>query len=159
MSPETDSFEDLEESVGYDAGNVYSEAMIEHTVSPRNMGEMSTADGYAKVTGPCGDTIQFCLRVGGDRITDAKFMTTGCAPSVACGSIATELIIGRTVAEALGVTQDDILENLGDLPESEVHCARLAVTALAQALRDCISLRREPWKKAYRAIEPFQASL
>ena len=84
-------------------------------------------------------------------------MTDGCGTSIASGSTATELIKGKSIAEALEVTQDDILNSLDGLPESEAHCALLAANTLKQALRDYLSLRREPWKKAYRSIEPFWA--
>jgi len=159
VARDIDFFQGAEEPVAETAGAVFSEKVINHVQNPMNMGEMLRADGYAKVTGPCGDTIQFCLRVGGDRITDAKFMTTGCAPSVACGSVTTELIMGKSISEAFEITQDDILARLDGLPDSEVHCARLAAITLAQALRDHLSLRREPWKKTYRTIEPFWASI
>lgn len=150
-------FEEPRDPPADGARAILSDKVLHHALNPRNMGEMPRPDGYARVAGPCGDIIQFCLRVTRNRITDVRFMTTGCAPSVACGSMTSELVIGKTVSQALEVTQDDILENLGGLPESEVHCARLAAMTLAQALRDHLSIRREPWKKAYRTVEPFWA--
>jgi nitrogen fixation NifU-like protein len=82
-------------------------------------------------------------------------MTNGCGPTVACGSITTELVKGKTVADALAITEEDILNALEGLPESEVHCATLAADALRQSIRDYLSLQREPWKRDYRKVEPF----
>jgi nitrogen fixation NifU-like protein len=89
------------------------------------------------------------------RIVDARFMTNGCAPTVACGSITTELVKGKIIAEALAITEDDILNALEGLPESEVHCAALAAATLRQSIRDYLSLQREPWKRRYRKTGPL----
>ncbi len=137
---------------------LYSARVIDHILNPRNVGQFERADGFGRATRPCGDTIQFCLRVSQRRITDVKFMTDGCGPAVACGSATTELIKGKSVSEAFEITQDDILEGLDGLPESEVHCSLLAANALRHALLDYLSMQREPWKKAYRKIEPFPVS-
>jgi len=133
----------------------FSQTVIRHSLNPRNMGEFEHPDGCGLVSRPCGDTLQLCLRVREGRIVDARFMTNGCAPTIACGSVTTELVKGKTIAEAMAITEDDILNALEGLPESEVHCATLAAATLRQSLRDCISLQREPWKRRYRRIEPF----
>ena len=155
MSSEIDSFGALEKSVMENMRMTYSEKVIDHFLNPRNAGEFDYAEGYAKVTGPCGDTMQICLKVKDDIITEARFMTDGCGASIACGSATTELTIRKSITEALEITQDDILNSLEGLSESEVHCALLAANTLKQAVKDYLSLRREPWKKAYRTIEPF----
>ena len=157
MSSEID-FEAVEKSVMEDMRRTYSEKAIDHFLNPRNVGEFEQAEGYAKVTGPCGDTMQICLKVKDDMITEARFMTDGCGASIACGSATTGLVGGKSIKEALEITQDDILDSLDGLPESEVHCSLLAANTLKQAVKDYLSLRREPWKKAYRTIEPFWAS-
>jgi nitrogen fixation NifU-like protein len=83
-------------------------------------------------------------------------MTDGCGPVIACGSMATELVKGRTISEAMALSEDDIMTRLDGLPDSERHCAMLAVSALKQALVDYMALRREPWKRTYRQVEPFE---
>ena len=83
---------------------VYTEQVINHFLNPRNLGETPGADGLGRVTGPCGDTMKIYLRVRGDRVIDATFRTDGCGPTIACGSIATELVKGRSITEALRIT-------------------------------------------------------
>ena len=133
----------------------FSQVAMDHCRNPRNAGEYAQPDGCGLASRPCGDTLQFCLRVRDGRIAGARFMTNGCGPTVACGSITTELVKGKTVADALAITEEDILNALEGLPESEVHCATLAADALRQSIRDYLSLQREPWKRDYRKVEPF----
>jgi len=158
VSSEFDPFEELEKSVMEDMRKTYSEKVIDHFLNPRNLGELEDADGFGKVTGPSGDTMQICLRVKDGKITDATFMTDGCGITIACGSMTTELAKGKVVTEALRITQDDILNNLDGLPESDIHCSLLAANTLKEALRDYVSLRKEPWKRVYRRVESFWAS-
>ncbi len=133
----------------------FSEVALDHSLNPRNVGEYPQPDGCGLASRPCGDTLQFCLRVREGRIVGARFMTNGCGPTVACGSVTTEMVEGKTIADALAITEEDILSALEGLPESEVHCATLAADALRQAVRDYLSLQREPWKRSYRKVEPF----
>lgn len=104
--------------------------------NPRNMGALADANGHARITGPCGDTIEIWLRVEDGWVREASFVTTGCGPSRACGSMATELIIGRSILTALELEQDDILEELEPFPESSRHCALLAANTVNAAARD-----------------------
>jgi nitrogen fixation NifU-like protein len=145
-----DSFKELEEAVMADMRSIYSEKVIDHFLNPRNLGQIETPDGFGRVTGPCGDTMEIYLRVRGDRIINATFWTDGCGPSIACGSMVTELIKGKSITEALRVTQDEILNSLGGLPEESLHCAFLAADTLREAIRDYLALNKEPWKRAYR---------
>ncbi len=142
-------------SVETELQRLYSGTVIDHLLNPRNVGQFEKPDGWARLTSPCGDRIQICLRVKDDRISDARFMSDGCAATIACASAATEMARGRRVSEALLVTQDDIIERLDGLPESEVHCSVLAASTLRAAAKDYLALRREPWKKPYRRIEPL----
>jgi len=158
MSSEFESFEELEKFVMEDMRRTYSEKVIDHFLNPRNLGEFADAGGFGKVTGPCGDTMQICLRVKDGKIADAKFATDGCGTTIACGSITTEMVKGKATTEALRVTQDDILNNLGGLPEPDVHCSLLAADTLKETLRDYLSLQKEHWKRAYRRFESFWAS-
>ena len=137
------------------AGAVYSEKVVDHALNPRNVGVIQYPDGYGRATIQCGDTLQICLRVKDNIITDAKFVTNGCGPTIACGSITSELIKGKSVSEALEITEEDIIGNLDGLPESEVHCSHLAASTLRQAIRDYLLLKREPWKKNFRIFEPL----
>jgi len=146
---------DIEESIMDDMRKIYSNRVIDHILNPRNLGEFKDADGFGRVTGPCGDTMQICLKVKNGMVADAALMIDGCATTIACGSMTTELVKGKTVAEALRISQDDILNNLDGLPESNAHCALLAANTLKKALEDYLSLQKEPWKKSYRRIEPF----
>jgi len=143
-------FDDLEDLVVADMRRTYSEQVIDHFRNPRNVGMVPDADGYASVTGPCGDTMEIWLKVRGDRIATASFWTDGCGPSIASGSMTTELAAGKSVAEAWAVTPEDILNGLGGLPEENEHCALLAANTLHAALRDYVALKKEPWKKGYR---------
>jgi nitrogen fixation NifU-like protein len=155
---ELDPFEELEKFVMEDMRKTYSEKAIDHFLNPRNLGELEDADGFGKVTGCRGDTMQICLRVKDGRVTDATFITDGCGTTIACGSMATELAKGKAVTEALKITQDDILNSLDGLPESDIHCSLLAANTLKEALRDYLSLQKEPWKRAYRRVESFWVS-
>jgi len=143
-------FEELQELVMADARKAYSETVIDHAVNPRNLGDMQGADGFAKVTGPCGDTMEIWVRVRNNAIAGTTFMTDGCGTSIASGSMVTEMAKGKTINEALRITQRNVLDALGGLPEENQHCALLAANTLKAALRDYTAMKREPWKRAYR---------
>jgi nitrogen fixation NifU-like protein len=106
-------------------------------------------DGYGKATRECGDTIEVYLNIRNGRIRTACFQTNGCVYSVACANVAVHLVEGRTVEEAWAVSPKNIVEYLETLPESEFHCAALAVRALRAALTDNRDVERQPWKKFY----------
>jgi len=145
-------FKELEELVIADMRKTYSEVVLDHFLNPRNLGKIPNPDGFARVTGPCGDTMEIWLRVRDGVVSDATFWTDGCGPSIACGSMATELVKGRSIAEALGITQKDVLNSLGGLPEKSLHCAILAADTLREGVRDHLALKNEPWKRAYRSV-------
>jgi nitrogen fixation NifU-like protein len=147
MSSELD---DLQALVMADARKIYSETVIDHAMNPRNLGDIQDADGFARVTGPCGDTMEVWLKVKNNTITDINFMTDGCGTSIASGSMMTEMAKGKSIGEASKISQRDILNALGGLPEESEHCALLSANTLKVAIRDYIALQKEPWKKAYR---------
>jgi len=147
MSSSWDMFQEL---VRAKMLEVYSEAVVEHSMNPRNMGELEDADGCAKVTGPCGDTMQLWLKLKGDNIHKISFLTDGCGTSVASGSMVTELAKGKKLGQAQRISQKDVLDALGGLPEESEHCALLAADTLKAAIRDYLAMKKEPWKKAYR---------
>ena len=143
-------FDGLQELIMADARKLYSETTIDHAMNPRNVGDMNDADGFARVTGPCGDTMEIWLKVKNDTVADATFMTDGCGPSIASGSMVTELAKGKNVREARKISHRDVLSALGGLPEESQHCALLTTNTLKEAVRDYLAMKREPWKKAYR---------
>ena len=145
-----DRFKELEQSVAEDMREVYSEKTIDHFLNPRNLGEIIAPDGFGRVTGPCGDTMEIYLKVRDGRVINASFWTDGCGPSIASGSMVTELAKGKRILEALKITQDDVLDALGGLPEESLHCALLAADTLKEAIKDYLAFKNEPWKRAYR---------
>jgi len=123
------------------AMEIYSEAMIEHGVNPRNYGSIQDPDGYAKITGPCGDTVEIYLRVRNGMVEEATFNTDGCMFSIAACSVATEMAEGKTLPGCIGINQSAILKRLEKMPEDHEHCALLAAMVMQKALRQCIEGR------------------
>ena len=146
----TSSWEKYEELIKAEVKKVYSETTIDHAMNPRNMGNLKDADGFAKVTGPCGDTMEIWLKVRNGTVSDAGFMTDGCGTTIASGSMVTEMARGRNIVEFQRISQQDVLNALSGLPEESEHCALLAANTLKAALRDYMAMKREPWKRAYR---------
>jgi len=122
--------EELQAQIIEDAKKIYSEKVIERWLQPRNMGKIEEPHGFGRVTGPCGDTMEIFLRIRNDRLIEATFLTDGCVTTLASGSMATELAMGKTVHEAFRINQQMILDNLGGLPEESEHCALLASNTL-----------------------------
>lgn len=145
-----DSFRELEQSVMEDMRRIYSEKTMDHFLNPRNLGKIQAADGFGRVTGPCGDTMEIYLRVKNGTVASATFWTDGCGPSIASGSMVTELVKGKSIGEARKITQDVILSDLGGLPEESLHCALLAANTLREAIKDYVAFKNEPWKRAYK---------
>jgi nitrogen fixation NifU-like protein len=143
------SWEEFERLIKQEMRKIYSEAAIEHGMNPRNLGDMDDADGFGRVTGSCGDTMEIWLKVRDGTIAKANFLTDGCGTSIASGSMVTELAKGKNIAKALKISQEDVLKALGGLPEESQHCALLAADTLKAAIKDYLALRKEPWKKAY----------
>jgi nitrogen fixation NifU-like protein len=144
------SWQKFEELMKQEMRKIYSEAVVEHSMDPRNLGEIEDANGFARVTGPCGDTMSMWLKVNGGTIINASFMTDGCGTTIASGSMVTEMVKGKSISEAQKTTQHDVLDALGGLPQESEHCALLAANTLKAAIRDYISMKQEPWKRAYR---------
>jgi nitrogen fixation NifU-like protein len=131
----------------------YSETAIDHWQNPRNFKKIENPDGYAKVTGPCRDTMEMFLKMKDEKIIECGFQTDGCGTTIVCGSVATELAINKSFTEALGsVSAAEILRILGGLPESDVHCAQLAAETLRRAMAEYLYQKSAPWKKNYRKI-------
>jgi nitrogen fixation NifU-like protein len=103
---------------------------------PHNLGRLEVFNGHARITGPCGDTMEFWINVKGGEIESVSFITDGCGPSLAAGSMTTCLAEGKTVKEAKTITQKDVLDALEGLPEDHQHCALLAANTLTAACDD-----------------------
>jgi nitrogen fixation NifU-like protein len=115
----------------------YSDKVLDHFRNPRNIGEIKNADGIGTVGNPtCGDVMTIYIKVKDDKIFDIKFKTYGCAAAIASSSIATELVKGKTLDEALKLTRNDVAEELGGLPAYKLHCSNLAADALRKAIED-----------------------
>jgi len=115
----------------------YSDKVMEHFIHPRNVGEIENPDGVGEVgNAQCGDIMKVYLRVEGGSIADAKFKTFGCASAIATSSMATELIMGKPLAEALALTNRAVAEALDGLPPIKMHCSVLAEQAVKAAIKD-----------------------
>ncbi len=115
----------------------YSSKVMDHFANPRNVGEIENADGVGYVGNPvCGDVMQMFIKIEGDVIVDAKFKTFGCGAAIATSSMATELIKGKKIEEALKLTNKAVTEALDGLPKVKTHCSVLAEEALKNALDD-----------------------
>lgn len=119
-----------------------SERVVDYGNDPRNYGALGKPDGYAKVTGPCGDTMEIFLRVRNNKIEDITYTTDGCVTSHAAGSAATIMAKGNAVRECLKINQSSILDHLGGLPEDSEHCALLAAKTFHKALRHYVTRRK-----------------
>jgi nitrogen fixation protein NifU and related proteins len=114
---------------------MYSAKLIEHFEHPRNVGDLPDASVRVKVENPaCGDIMTLALLVNGGVVEQVRFQTRGCVASIGCGSALTELVAGKSVAEAGEVTRDDIVKAVGGLPEASAHAGHLAIDALRSAL-------------------------
>ena len=116
---------------------IYSEKVMDHYANPRNVGEIEDANGVGEVgNAKCGDIMKMYLKIEDNTIKDVKFKTFGCGAAVATSSMATELVKGKTIQEALQVTNKAVMEALDGLPPVKVHCSLLAEEAIHAALWD-----------------------
>lgn len=116
---------------------LYSEKVMDHFSNPRNVGELPDADGVGEVgNAKCGDIMKMYIKVENETITDVRFKTFGCGAAVATSSIATELIKGKPISEALKLTNKAVVEALDGLPAVKLHCSVLAEQAIKSALAD-----------------------
>jgi nitrogen fixation NifU-like protein len=127
---------ELQELILAEDRKIFSPRVIDNYLKPRNLREISDPHGRSVITGPCGDTMYMGLKIVKDRIVEIGFLTDGCGPTVACGSILTQLALFRTITEVAALDEETLLRALGGLPESHLHCPKLAVDALRQALKN-----------------------
>ena len=131
---------------------MYNDKVMEYFMNPRNVGEIENADGTGTYGSPvCGDMMSISIKVDNDRITDAKFKTFGCGSAIASSSIATEMMKGKTIEEALEITNGQIVSELGGLPATKIHCSVLADQAIKSAIYDYA----QKTGKTYAGLEGF----
>ena len=112
----------------------YPEKAIDYYQNKLNVGTIGDPDVALSYTGPCGDTMQLYLKINDNRIMDAKFLYLGCPGAASSGSALTRMVRGKTLGEAKKLTENDILRELGGLPDTKVHCPKLAITTLRKAI-------------------------
>ena len=116
---------------------MYNETVLDHFKNPRNVGEIDDADGVGEVGNPaCGDIMAFYIKVNDDRLEDVKFKTFGCGAAIAVSSMVSEMAMGKTLDEAMKITNSSVLEALEGLPKKKHHCSNLGADALHRAIED-----------------------
>lgn len=119
---------------------MYTDKVMDHFTNPRNVGEINEASGVGEVgNAKCGDIMRIYLQVEDNIIKDVKFKTFGCGAAIATSSMVTELVKGKTIEEALEISNAAVAEALGGLPPAKMHCSNLAADALHEAIKDYIS--------------------
>ena len=115
----------------------YSAKVMDHFSNPRNVGEIKDASGIGEIGNPvCGDMMKFYIKVENNIIKDVKFKTFGCGAAIAVSSMVSEMAIGKTIEEALAITNDAVAKELGGLPPNKLHCSNLGADALHKAIED-----------------------
>jgi nitrogen fixation NifU-like protein len=133
---------------------MYSELVMQHFSNPHNVGVIEDADGVGKVGNPmCGDVMEMFIKVKDNRIDDVKFRTFGCGAAIATSSIATEIIKGKSVDEAVKLSNKAVAEALGGLPAQKMHCSNLAADAVRAAIEDYWGKQEKPAQEASQEDE------
>lgn len=115
----------------------YSEKVMDHFMNPRNVGQIDNADGEGTVGNPiCGDLMTFYIKVNNGRLSDVKFKTFGCGAAIAVSSMVSEMAKGKTLDEAMKITNKRVAAELGGLPKNKLHCSNLGADALHKAIED-----------------------
>ncbi len=116
---------------------MYNKKVMDHFTNPRNVGEIADADGVGEEGNPtCGDMMKIFIKIEDDKIVDAKFKTFGCGAAIAVSSMVTEMVIGKTLDEALKITKESVAGELDGLPAQKMHCSNLGADALHKAIED-----------------------
>jgi nitrogen fixation NifU-like protein len=135
---------------------IYSDKVMEHFQNPRNVGTLPDADGIGQVGNPvCGDMMTFYIKVKDSRLTDIKFQTFGCGAAIAVSSIVSEMAMGKTLKEALEITNEIVAQELGGLPKNKMHCSNLGADALHKAIEDYQSKTVHGVKEAVAPAPPL----
>ena len=128
--------EELQRKIEYDEEETYSKVVIREYRNPSNFGVLDNPDALGEIKGPCGDTMKITLEIQNNRILKASFWTDGCGATIACGSIMTKMIKGKTLKEANDISSSQLLKALKGLPMEHQHCTVLAVNALNKSLKN-----------------------
>jgi len=135
MSDKLDDFlNELQGQIFVDTIKDYGQRAFERWINPSYMRPIENPDGYGRIAGTCGDTMEIFLRFKEGRVAEASFLTDGCGPSMICGSLAAELAHGKDPDELVEITEEAILEAIGGLPDDDRHCALLAANTLWEAV-------------------------
>jgi nitrogen fixation NifU-like protein len=135
MSQDFDQWaKELQDLILEEDRKIFSPRVIDEYLHPKYLGKIDHPDGTATVTGPCGDTMVMGLRIGGGRIAEIGFLTDGCGPTVASGSVLAQMARGLTLDQAKAIDVARLLKEIGGLPDSHLHCAQLAVDTLRKAI-------------------------
>ena len=138
IGPMSDKLEDfvdgLQNQIFEETKALYGDVAFERWLHPKHMGAIDNPDGYARITGSCGDTMEIFLRFENGKVKGATFQTNGCGPSIVCASFAAELAMGKNPDELVEISGEKILQTMGGLPEESRHCAFLAAETLQAAL-------------------------
>ena len=126
--------DDIQSGIEDEEAKRFSPKVLREARNPSNVGRLGSPHSIASMTGDCGDTMEFSLIIREDRIEEIRFLTDGCGSSIACGSVTTRIAKGKTIKEARMISERDILDLLGGLPDENEHCARLAAKTLHKAL-------------------------
>ncbi|TKJ30325.1 MAG: Fe-S cluster assembly scaffold protein NifU [Chloroflexi bacterium B3_Chlor] len=134
---------------------MYSELVMQHFTNPSNVGVIEDADGVGKIGNPmCGDVMEMFIKVKDNRIEDVKFRTFGCGAAIATSSIATEMIKGKSLDEAVQLSNKAVAEALGGLPAQKMHCSNLAADAVRAAIDDYRSKQKDKGDKQGKTADP-----
>ena len=124
---------------------MYSPQVLDHFQHPRNAGEVANPDASAQIENPaCGDVLKLTLRVTDGRIEEIRFLAQGCVPAMACASLLTELVQGRTIAEARQLRREELVRAIGGLPQASTHASHLAMDTLAAVIQQLRTENYEP---------------
>ncbi len=127
---------------------MYTQKVLDHFKSPHNQGSIQNADAVGQEGNPvCGDVIKVYMKIKNNIIKDIKFETLGCAAAIAVSSATTDMVIGKTLSEALKLTKNDVIDDLGGLPTTKIHCSMLGIDALHKAIKKYIEKNKKALKK------------
>ena len=128
--------EELQRKIEYEEEKTYSKIVIQEYRNPSNFGVLENPDALGETKGSCGDTMKITLQIKNQKIKKALFWTDGCGATIACGSMLTKMIKGKTIKEAADITSEKLIDALKGLPEEHLHCSKLAVSSLQNAIKN-----------------------
>ena len=132
----------------------YSDKVMDHFMNPRNVGELESPDGVGRVGNPtCGDIMEFQIKVENEHLSDVKFRTFGCGAAIAVSSMVSEMAKGKTLDEAMKITNKMVAGELGGLPKNKLHCSNLGADALHKAIEDYRKKQNESGQKKIARLE------